>query len=79
MNLNCVHDVNFATALELGRRLGMALPPDHEIHIFAVEILENLTFSERMSAELESRFPAIAEEISAQLEILLRAGGSPGS
>jgi hydrogenase maturation protease len=78
MNLNCVHDVNFATALELGRRLGMALPPDHEIHIFAVEILENLTFSERMSAELESRFPAIAEKILAQLEILLRTDDSPG-
>ena len=79
MNLNCVHDVNFATALELGRRLGMALPPDDEIHIFAVEILDNLTFSERMSAELESRFPAIAEEIAAQLQPLLNRGDPPGT
>ena len=73
MNLDCVHDANFATVLELGRRLGMPLPADNEIHIFAVEILDNRTFCERMTEELENRFHAIAEEIFAHLQLLLRA------
>jgi len=72
MNLNCVHDANFATALELGRRLGMQLPEDREIHIFAVEILDNRTFGEQMSMELENRFFTISEEIFIQLQLLLR-------
>jgi len=76
MNLNCVHDANFATALELGRRLGMHLPADHEIHIFAVEILDNRTFSEQMSPELENRFYAIGEEILLNLELLVKTGNS---
>jgi len=76
MNLNCIHDVNFATALELGRRLGMHLPADAEIHVFAVEILDNRTFSERMSEELENCFYAIGEEILIQLELLLKTGDS---
>ncbi len=74
MNLNCVHDANFATALELGRRLGMHLPVDEQIHIFAIEILDNCTFSERMSGELEDRFPEIAEEIFTRLSLLVQAG-----
>ncbi len=72
MNLNCVHDANFATALELGRRLGMHLPADHDIHIFAVEILDNRTFSEKMSDRLESCFQPLAEEIFTQVSLLLR-------
>ena len=31
MNLSGVHDANFATALELGRRTGLALPQDEQI------------------------------------------------
>ncbi|HUU06469.1 MAG TPA: hydrogenase maturation protease [Patescibacteria group bacterium] len=73
MNLDCVHDANFATALELGRRLGMHLPLDHDIHIFAVEILDNQTFAERMTKELENRFQTIVDEIFIPLQLLLRA------
>ena len=41
MNLTNVHDTNFATALELGRRLGQDVPAADMSHIFAVEILDN--------------------------------------
>lgn len=63
MNLNNIHDVNFATALELGRRLGMALPEDKDIHIFVVEVMDNITFAEQMSEPLEQHFLTYAEEI----------------
>lgn len=61
MHLASIHDVNFATAMELGRRLGVPLPG--EVHIFAVEVEENLTFSERMTPALERSYPGIARAI----------------
>ena len=38
------HGTNFATALELGKRLGLALPRD--IVIFAIEVKDVVTFGE---------------------------------
>jgi hydrogenase maturation protease len=49
MNLTNVHDANFTTALELGRRMGTRVPAPTEVHIFAVEIADNMTFSESMT------------------------------
>lgn len=69
LHLTNIHDVNFATALELGRRLGLALP--REIHVFAVEVEENRTFSERLSPALERTYPETARAILAEvLQIL---------
>jgi hydrogenase maturation protease len=77
MNLAGVHDANLATALELGRRLGLRVPPDEAIHVFAVEVADNLTFSERMTDALEDRFPEYAAEICAEVRSLLNTA-SPG-
>jgi hydrogenase maturation protease len=63
MNLNNIHDTNFATALELGRRLGHKIPPEDEIHIFAIEVQDNITFAEAMTPPLESAYPIISNEI----------------
>jgi hydrogenase maturation protease len=67
MNLSSVHDANFATALELGRRTGLALPTDERIVIFAVEIQDALTFDERMSDALEHSYPEYSEAIFAEV------------
>ena len=83
MNLNNIHDTNFATALALGRRLGMRLPEDRDIHIFAVEVLDNLTFAEQMTGPLEQAFYTYAEEIlmeiAEMLELRLELYQSPCS
>ncbi len=63
VHLAGIHDANFATVLELGRRLGVPLPEPKDIHVFAVEVEDDLTFSERMSPALERRFPACAAGI----------------
>lgn len=63
LHLDSVHDTNMATALVLGRELGHKLPEDQNIHIFAVEVQDNITFSERMTEELERDFFQYAEEI----------------
>ena len=71
MNLSNIHDANFATALELGRRMGMTIPPQRETYIFAVEILDNLTFSERMTNDLEASYPVYSEGIFRELRSLI--------
>ncbi len=71
MNLGSIHDVNFATAIELGRRTGLTLPSDERIAIFAIEIEDNLTFDEGMSDALEAAYPRYSEEIFAEIERLL--------
>lgn len=71
MNLTNVHDANFTTALELGRRMGAHIPSPENIHIFAVEIADNTTFSESMTTELESAFPQYSREIIHQALLLL--------
>ena len=71
MNLSSIHDANFATALELGRRVGMKIPPERETHIFAVEILDNLTFSEQLTDDLERTYPAYSEAIFRELRSLV--------
>ena len=63
MNLTNVHDANFTTAMELGRRMGAHIPSPSNVHIFAVEIVDNTTFSESMTAELESAYPEYSQEI----------------
>ncbi len=71
MNLNNVHDANFATALTLGRLLGMPLPEDRCIHIFAVEILDNLSFATQMTEPLEQEFYLYADEILKEVKVLV--------
>ncbi len=81
MNLSNVHDANLATSLELGRRLGMRVPAEPEVHAFAVEVEDNLTFAERMSEPLERLFPEYASEILAEVAALVGAAGAvrPGT
>ena len=79
LNLRNVHDVNFATALELGRTMGTPLPTDDRIRVFAVETADTMTFSETMSPELEEALPDLVTEIGAEVEALLGPGvAAPG-
>ncbi|MBI5385170.1 MAG: hypothetical protein HZA90_10840 [Verrucomicrobia bacterium] len=71
VHLTNIHDANFATALGLGRRLGLPLPEDREIHIFAVEIEDNRTFSERMTPALERAYPTVRAAVFKALHALL--------
>jgi len=71
IHLTNIHDANFATALSLGRLLGMKIPPDRAIHVIAVEVLDDLTFSQTMTDTLEKTYPAFSEEIFLELRALL--------
>ena len=59
------HDVNFATALELGNRLSLALP--RQIVIFAIEVADVGTFSEECTPEVRRAIPICVEMIIQEL------------
>ncbi len=65
------HNVNFATALELGRQLGLALP--QQIVIFAIEVADVSTFSEECTPKVKKAIPRCAkmviQEITGKIDI----------
>ena len=61
-HLSSLHDVNFLTALALGNTLDLDLPID--LHIIAVEIVEDLEFSEEFTLPLKERYHRILEEVA---------------
>ena len=66
LHLSNLHDVNFLTALELGKRLGLDIP--RRLWIIAVEIIEDLVFSEKLTDPLEIRYPSIIKEVKDFIE-----------
>ncbi len=70
-----VHDANFATALAFGRSLGLALPEDDDIHVFAVEIVDDMTFGLELTPEVARRYDACLHRVLRGLKTLL--GDSP--
>jgi hydrogenase maturation protease len=62
LHLSSPHDINLATALELGKRLGMDIPG--EIQIYAIEVEDNQTFCETCSPLVEEAIPRVVEEIT---------------
>jgi len=60
------HDVNLATALELGGRLGMSLP--RRIDIVAIEVADTSRFGEELTPEVAAAVPACVEMIIEELK-----------
>jgi hydrogenase maturation protease len=61
------HDVNLATALELGRRLKLKLP--REITIFAIEVEDVTSFSEECTPRVKRAVPECVEMVIRELQI----------
>lgn len=60
------HDINFATALELGNRLGLPLPK--QIVIFAIEVEDVTSFSEDCTPEVKKAASSCATMVMQELE-----------
>ncbi len=71
------HDISFATSLELGRKLGLNLPPD--ITIFAVEVEDVVTLSEKCTPDVEKAIPRCVELVASELDLpgLNKDAGQP--
>jgi len=59
--LSSSHGVDIGTAITLGERLGYEMPG--QVSIYAVEISDNTTFSERCTARVEQSLPGIISRI----------------
>ena len=59
------HGIDFTTALEFGKKLGLPLP--QEIVIFAIEASDVSTFSEECTSEVKSAIPACVEMVLQEL------------
>ena len=68
------HDVNFATALELGNRLGLPLP--QQITIFAIEVANVSSFSEECTTEVMA---AIPDCVAMVIEEIMLGDSKPAS
>ena len=61
IHLASPHDINFATALALGRKLQMKMPKT--IKIYAIEIKDHIAYAEKCTSELLKVIPEIVAEI----------------
>ncbi len=61
-HISSMHDINFATALEMGDKMGHKIPV--EFDIYAVEIKPALDFMAPLSPELEEIMPKVVKEIA---------------
>jgi len=59
--LSSPHQVNLATALELGKMLGLAVP--ERITVFAVEAKDITNFSEKCTPEVEKAIPEVVRMV----------------
>jgi hydrogenase maturation protease len=60
------HGIDFPTALEFGRKLGLHLP--NQITIFAVEVSDITTFREECTAEVQKAIPKCIEMVLEELK-----------
>jgi hydrogenase maturation protease len=59
--LSFPHNISFAAAIKLAKKIGLKMPD--EIKIYAVEVEDNFTFSEKCSTKLKKAIPKIVKEI----------------
>ena len=61
-HLSNLHDIYFLTALKLGNILELDLPVD--LHIIAIEIIEDMEFNEEFTPLIRESYPGILERVS---------------
>jgi hydrogenase maturation protease len=59
------HDVNFATALELGNKLGIAMPK--QIVVYAIEVADTSTFGEEFTPKVKRAIPKCVKSVIKEL------------
>ncbi len=70
-HLSNLHDISFLTALELARSL--CLDPPDDLHIIAIEIIEDKEFNEDFTPAIRKIYPLILDKV---LETIGKITGS---
>lgn len=61
LHLSSVHDISFLTALDMGNKIGYKIP--EKVDIIAVEIVEDLEFSNDFSPEISKNYSNILKNV----------------
>jgi hydrogenase maturation protease len=61
-HLSNVHDISFLTSLKLAKQLDIPIP--EKVHVIAIEIVEDMVFSNDFTPQVQARYPEILEEVS---------------
>ncbi len=69
LHLSNLHDTNFITALELGKSLDFKIPKN--MYILAIEIKEDMIFSEYFTEELAVKYDEIKQKVVTMLNELI--------
>ncbi|MGA2797690.1 MAG: hydrogenase maturation protease [Thermoguttaceae bacterium] len=62
------HDVNLPTALEFGRKAGVALPKNEHVLLVGIEAEDILTFSEQCTPAVEAAIPLAVGAVMRAIE-----------
>lgn len=73
LHLSNIHDTSFLTALSLGQSMGIHLSVD--IHIIAIEIVEDRVFGDTYSSEIANQIEEIYQAVCQRVNSLLAGGG----
>jgi hydrogenase maturation protease len=69
MHLSSLHDISFLTALKLGHSLNLDLADD--LHIIAVEIIEDMEFSEEFTPQIKQKYPEILDKVLETVRLII--------
>ena len=64
------HDISFRDLIKLGRDIGLDIP--NKIHIIAIQIVEDKTFSKELSLPLQNSYESIFQNIKVFTEDLVQ-------
>jgi hydrogenase maturation protease len=67
MHSGSTHDMNFTTAIKMGREMGLKLP--EEIFIVGIEARSVYDFSDQLSKEVEQSIPTVEKKIYEILDL----------
>ena len=70
LHLSSFHDVSFLTALDLAEK--MKIPMPYQIDIIAIEIVEDLTFSNEFSPSIAENYKQIYKEVLELVQKLIQ-------
>ncbi|MFA4851515.1 MAG: hydrogenase maturation protease [Bacteroidales bacterium] len=62
LHLSNIHDISFLTSLKLAKELNIEITKD--IRIIAVEIVEDMVFSDDFTPQIQEKYPEILEEVT---------------
>ena len=70
LHIDNLHDISFLNALRVGKKLGINTPSN--IQIVAIEIVEDLVFSDEFTPQVQARWDDIKKEVIEIITSILR-------